>query len=109
MNKAAAERLSRQVDTIMDNRTRRFKFLIRKERLDDAFAVADEFYEWLHPDHQDDDDLIVYYDSEELEALYYQKKVQSLIKEDFEDYGSEEEHYWLASTCYRLPLSSWIH
>lgn len=90
MNKAAAERLSRQMDTIMENRTRRFKFLIRKERLDDAFAVADEFYEWLHPDHKDDDDLIVYYNAEELEALYYQKKVQSLTDED---YGSEEEHY----------------
>ena len=94
MNKATAERLSRQVDTIMENRTRRFKFLIRKERLDDAFAVADEFYEWFHPDFADNDDLILYYDSEELEALYYQKKIQSLInKEDFEDYGSEEEHY----------------
>ena len=93
MNKAAAERLSRQVDKIMDNRSRRFKFLIRKERLDDAFAVADEFYEWLHPDYQDDDDLIVYYDQNELEALYYQKKIQSLTTEDFEDYGSAEEHY----------------
>lgn len=93
MNKATAERLSRQVDKIMDNRSRRFKFLIRKERLDDAFAVADEFYEWLHPDYQDDDDLIVYYDQNELEALYYQKKIQSLTTEDFEDYGSAEEHY----------------
>ena len=93
MNKAAAERLSRQVDKIMDNRSRRFKFLVRKERLDDAFAVADEFYEWLHPDYQDDDDLIVYYDQNELEALYYQKKIQSLTTEDFEDYGSAEEHY----------------
>ena len=92
MNKATAERLSRQVDKIMDNRSRRFKFLIRKERLVDAFAVADEFYEWLHPDHQDDDDLIVYYDQNELESLYYQKKAQSLT-EDFEDYGSAEEHY----------------
>ena len=96
MNKATAERLSRQVDSIMENRTRRFKFLIRKERLDDAFAVADEFYEWLHPDHADDDDLIVYYDQNELEALYYQKKIQSLTTEDFEDYGSAEEHYRLA-------------
>ena len=93
MNKATAERLSRQVDTIMENRTRRFKFLIRKERLDDAFAVADEFYEWLHPDYADDDDLIVYFDANELEALYYQKKIQSLTTEDFEDYGSAEEHY----------------
>lgn len=92
MNKATQERLSRQIDHIMENRTRRFKFLIRKERLDDAFAVADEFYEWLHPDHQDDDDLITYYNEEELEALYYKKKIQSL-SEDLEDYGSAEEHY----------------
>lgn len=74
MNKATQERLSRQIDHIMENRTRRFKFLIRKERLDDAFAVADEFYEWLHPDHQDDEDLIVFYNEQELEELYYQKK-----------------------------------
>ena len=92
MNKAAAERLSRQMDKIMENRTRRFKFLIRKERLDDAFAVADEFFEWLSPEHKDDNDLIVYYNADELETLYYQKKIQSLT-EDTEDYGSEEEHY----------------
>ena len=57
----------------MENRTRRFKFLIRKDRLDDAFALADEFYEWLHPDHKDDDDLIVFYNEKELEDLYIQK------------------------------------
>ena len=92
MNKATAEQLSRQMDAIMENRLRRFKFLIRKDRMEDAFAIADEFYEWMHPDHQDDDDLIVYYNEEELEALYYKKKIQSL-SEDLEDYGSEEEHY----------------
>lgn len=92
MNKATAEQLSRQMDTIMENRLRRFKFLIRKDRMEDAFAIADEFYEWMHPDHQDDDDLIVYYNEQELEALYYKKKIQSL-SEDLEDYGSAEEHY----------------
>jgi len=92
MNKATQERLSRQMDTIMENRLRRFKFLIRKDRMEDAFSLADEFYEWMHPDHADDDDLIVYYNEEELEALYYKKKIQSL-SEDFEDYGSAEEHY----------------
>ena len=92
MNKATAEQLSRQMDTIMENRLRRFKFLIRKDRMEDAFAIADEFYEWMHPDHADDDDLIVYYNDEELEALYYKKKIQSL-SEDLEDYGSAEEHY----------------
>jgi hypothetical protein len=67
------ELISRRFDIIMENRTRRFKFLIRKDRLDDAFALADEFYEWLHPDHQDDDDLIVFYNEKELEELYIQK------------------------------------
>ena len=92
MNKATQEQLSRQMDAIMENRLRRFKFLIRKDRMEDAFAIADEFYEWMHPDHADDDDLIVYYNEQELEALYYKKKIQSL-SEDLEDYGSEEEHY----------------
>ena len=92
MNKATAEQLSRQMDTIMENRLRRFKFLIRKDRMEDAFAIADELYEWMHPDHADDDDLIVYYNEQELEALYYKKKIQSL-SEDLEDYGSAEEHY----------------
>ncbi len=67
------ELISRRFDIIMENRTRRFKFLIRKDRLDDAFALADEFYEWLHPDHKDDDDLIVFYNEKELEDLYIQK------------------------------------
>lgn len=92
MNKATQEQLSRQMDAIMENRLRRFKFLIRKDRNEDAFAIADEFYEWMHPDHADDDDLIVYYNEQELEALYYKKKIQSL-SEDLEDYGSAEEHY----------------
>jgi hypothetical protein len=92
MNKATQEQLSRQMDAIMENRLRRFKFLIRKDRMEDAFAIADEFYEWMHPDHADDDDLIVYYNEQELEALYYKKKIQSL-SEDLEDYGSAEEHY----------------
>ena len=92
MTNQSAYRLSRQMDMIMKNRTRRFKFLVRQEQLDDAFAVADEFFEWLSPEHKDDNDLIVYYNADELETLYYQKKIQSLT-EDTEDYGSEEEHY----------------
>jgi len=71
------ERLSRQMDKILENRERRFMFLTRKDRVDDAIAVADEFYEWLAPEHQDDNDLILYYDAKELETLYYQKKAEN--------------------------------
>ena len=73
MTNQSAYRLSRQMDMIMKNRTRRFKFLVRQEQLDDAFAVADEFFEWLAPEHENDTDLIVYYNEEELYALYEEK------------------------------------
>ncbi len=66
-----AEKLSDQVETIMKNRERRFMYLIRSERNDDAIAVGDEFMEWLNPDI---DEPIVWYDSEELVDLYEQLK-----------------------------------
>ena len=72
-----AIRLSRQMDNILKNRERRFLFLTKKERIDDAIAVADEFYEWLAPEHEDDDDLILFYDEEELQTLYHQKKAEA--------------------------------
>ena len=73
----AAERLSRQADKILQNRERRLMFLTKRDRVDDAIAVADEFYEWLAPEHADEDDLIGYFDAEELEALYYEKKAEA--------------------------------
>ncbi|AOV58567.1 hypothetical protein BOW87_gp196 [Synechococcus phage S-CAM3] len=73
----SAEQLSRQADKILQNRERRFMFLTKRDRVDDAIAVADEFYEWLAPEHADDDDLIVYFNAEELENLYYEKKAEA--------------------------------
>ena len=67
------ESVSRQVDMILSNRERRFLFLTRKDRIDDAIAVADEFYEWLDPEHENDDDLINYFSIDELNELYQQK------------------------------------
>lgn len=69
----AALRMSKQMDNILKNRERRFLFLTKKDRVDDAIAVADEFYEWLAPEHADDEDLILFYDEEELLELYAQK------------------------------------
>jgi len=40
-----AQKLSDQVETIMKNRERRFMYLMRNERHDDAIAVGDEFLE----------------------------------------------------------------
>lgn len=66
-----AQKLSDQVETIMKNRERRFMYLIRGERNDDAIAVGDEFMEWMNPEVQDP---IVWYDSDELVDLYEQLK-----------------------------------
>ena len=64
-----AHKLSDQVETIMKNRERRFMYLIRNDRNDDAIAVGDEFMEWLNPDVEDP---IVWYDEDELFDLYQQ-------------------------------------
>lgn len=62
-----AQKLSDQVETIMKNRERRFMYLMRNNRHEDAIAVGDEFLEWMDPDKMDP---IVWYDEEELTDLY---------------------------------------
>jgi len=62
--------VSRQFDTIMKNRYRRFKYLMRNDRIDDAMAIADEFYEWLNPEIELDEDVIGYYCDDELQEMY---------------------------------------
>lgn len=59
-----------QVDKTLKNRERRFKFLMSKERSEDAIAVAEEFVEWIDPDNVED---IFYVDMNEMEALYAEK------------------------------------
>lgn len=41
------ESVSEQVETIMKNRFRRFKYLMSKERVEDAVAIGEEFTEWM--------------------------------------------------------------
>ena len=60
-----------QVDTTLKNRERRFKFLMKKERPEDAIAVAEEFVEWIDPDNVDD---VFYIDINELEEMYAEKQ-----------------------------------
>ena len=62
--------VSRQIDTIMKNRYRRFRYLMRNDRIDDAMAVADEFFEWLNPEIELNEDVLGYYCEDELEEIY---------------------------------------
>ena len=73
--------VSSQVDTIMKNRYRRFRFLMRNDRIDDAMAIADEIYEWIDPDFDIDEvtqDEIGYFCEDELEEQYH----STLLLED---------------------------
>ena len=47
----------------------RFKELISEDRLDDAFSIADEWFEWLHPSMAEKEQTL-YSHEEELKRIY---------------------------------------
>ena len=61
--------ISAMRDSIMDSMTIQFKKLLKEDRHDDAMALADEFFEWLHPDMADQEETI-YSHEEELKREY---------------------------------------
>jgi|TARA_R100000030_G_C3216202_1_gene114701 hypothetical protein len=61
--------VSLQVDTIMANRNRRFKWLMKKDRIDDAIAVGEEFMEWMLLDQEDCDEEILYFRIDDLQNV----------------------------------------
>ena len=61
------ESVSSQVDVIMKNRERRFKFLMNKDRTLDAIAVGEEFMEWMMIDQEDSTEEILYFRIEDLQ------------------------------------------
>ena len=61
--------VSLQVDTIMANRNRRFKWLMNKDRIDDAIAVGEEFMEWMLLDQEDCDEEILYFRIDDLQNV----------------------------------------
>lgn len=60
------ESIARQVDKIMANRHRRFMFLMKKDRVDDAIAIGEEFHEWMHLHEQDDNEELLYFRLDDL-------------------------------------------
>ena len=61
------QKLSDQVESILSNRQRRFSFLMRKDRMEDALALGEEFFEWMDPTKSVQ---IEYFDEEELVDMY---------------------------------------
>ena len=77
--------ISDQFDTILKNRYRRFKYLQRNNRMEDAIAIADEFIEWIDPDfhevahpYENDENAIKYFCLDELEQIHEFKMLQEL-------------------------------
>lgn len=70
------ESVSTQVDLVMKNRLRRFKFLLKKDRMEDAMAVADEFYEWMMLGQENDDEEIQYFNEYELKSKLNEQQTE---------------------------------
>jgi len=72
--KKEQQSVSSQVDTIMVNRFRRFKFLMAKGRVDDAIAVGGEFHEWMMLDQDESEEEILYYKEDELGEQFVEQR-----------------------------------
>jgi hypothetical protein len=57
-----------QVETILKNRFRRFKHLMKNDRVEDAVAIGEEFTEWML-----ETDEIIYFSLNDLKELLESK------------------------------------
>tara|TARA_B100000902_G_scaffold273414_1_gene259315 strand:- start:2447 stop:2698 length:252 start_codon:yes stop_codon:yes gene_type:complete len=66
---ATVDRLSQQRDDIYDWVVSRFRYFMERDEIDNAMALADEFYEWMDPDGMENE-VTSFYNEEELLRLY---------------------------------------
>jgi hypothetical protein len=64
------ESVSEQSDQIVLYMQDRFQDLVSENRMDDAIAVGDEYFEWIR---QDPDEVFLYYNEMELKEDYESK------------------------------------
>ena len=63
------ELISARRDDIYEWATGRFRELMAEERIDDALALADEFFEWLDPDQLHSEETL-FYNEEQLQEYF---------------------------------------
>lgn len=68
---ATVERISAQRDDIYEGVVAQFRVLMAKDMIDEALALADEFYEWMDPD-QLENEPTVFYNEHELQERFYE-------------------------------------
>tara|TARA_A100001234_G_scaffold137519_1_gene120794 strand:+ start:1448 stop:1696 length:249 start_codon:yes stop_codon:yes gene_type:complete len=68
---ATVERISAQRDDIYEGVVAQFRVLMAKDMIDEALALADEFFEWMDPD-QLENEPTVFYNEHELQERFYE-------------------------------------
>ena len=57
---ATVDRLSEQRDDIYDWCVERFRYFMANDEIDNALALADEFFEWMDPDGLEKEETAFY-------------------------------------------------
>ncbi len=68
---ATTERISAQRDDIYEGVVAQFRVLMANDMIDEALALADEFFEWMDPD-QLENEPTVFYNEHELQERFYE-------------------------------------
>ena len=55
---ATTERISAQRDDIYEGVVAQFRVLMAKDMIDEALALADEFFEWMDPNQLEQEDTL---------------------------------------------------
>ena len=68
---AIVERISAQRDDIYEGVVAQFRVLMAKDMINEALALADEFFEWMDPE-QLENEPTVFYNEYELQERFYE-------------------------------------
>jgi len=66
---ATVDRLSEQRDDIYDWCVERFRYFMERDEIDNALALADEFYEWMDPENLEKEET-AFYNEDDLLNFY---------------------------------------
>jgi hypothetical protein len=66
---ATVDRLAEQRDDIYDWCVERFRYFMANDEIDNALALADEFYEWMDPDNMEKEET-AFYNEDDLLNFY---------------------------------------
>ena len=70
-DETTTERISAQRDDIYEGVVAQFRVLMANDMIDEALALADEFFEWMDPD-QLENEPTVFYNEHELQERFYE-------------------------------------